>query len=121
MEHIKPINQKAKAMAKRSLKLSNESEKPSGDSAEPSGDVRAMAQLPLGCTLSFNPGWEAGGSGLVTGLCQPMQSDLYGCYDNCSWPVQVPDQITNYLNWNQKDGVTGSDWRKLDLIFPDIQ
>ena len=48
-----------------------------------------------------------------------MEADLYGCYDNCSWPAQVPDQITNFLDWNQKDGAPGSDWRKLDLIFPE--
>jgi hypothetical protein len=112
MKHIKPVNQRAKAIEKQSLKQT-------GDTPEPSGDVRAMQQLPLGCTLSFNPGWEAGASGLSTGLCRPMAADLYGCYDNCSWPVQVPDQITNFLDWNQKDGAPVNDWRKLDLIFPD--
>ena len=78
-----------------------------------------MQQLPLGCTLSFDPGWETGANGLVTGLCHPMEADLYGCYDNCSWPAQVPDQITNFLDWTLKDGTAGNDWRKLDLIFPE--
>jgi hypothetical protein len=113
MKHIKPVNLRAKTIERQSAKQQ-------GGPEEQTGDVRAMQQpLPLGCTLSFNPGWEAGTSGLVTGLCHPMEADLYGCYDNCSWPAQVPDQITNYLDWSQKDGAPGSDWRKLDLIFPE--
>jgi hypothetical protein len=112
MDHLKPLNQKAKLIEEQSSKqLAN--------GQEQSGDVRGMQQLPLGCTLSFDPGWETGANGLVTGLCHPMEADLYGCYDNCSWPAQVPDQITNFLDWTQKDGTAGNDWRKLDLIFPE--
>ena len=75
------------------------------------------SSLPLGCTLSFDPGWETGASGLVTGLCHPMEADLYGCYDNCSWPAQVPDQITNFLDWNQKDGTRGQRLAEIGSYF----
>jgi Quinohemoprotein amine dehydrogenase, gamma subunit len=113
MDHLKPLNRKAKLLVDQSKRQDSQ------DQGQPDGDVHAMQQLPLGCTLAFGPGWEAGENGLVTGLCHPMEADLYGCYDNCSWPAQVPDQITNFLDWKQKDGTAGNDWRKLDLIFPE--
>ena len=47
MDHIKPLNKRAKAIERQSLKQQ-------AGSDEPSADVRAMQQLPLGCTLSFD-------------------------------------------------------------------
>jgi len=55
----------------------------------------------------------------VSGLCQPVEADLYGCYDDCWWPAQVPDQLTNYLGWSDSCAAAERDWRKLDLIYPD--
>lgn len=113
MEHVKSLNKKAKAIEERYTS------KVAPANPSPEGDVRAMQQLPLGCTLHFGPGWEADGQGLVTGLCQPMQADLYGCTDDCAWPAQTPDQLTNFLEWSETDGLAESDWRKLSLIFPE--
>jgi hypothetical protein len=48
-----------------------------------------------------------------------MQADLYGCTDDCAWPAQTPDQLTNFLEWSETDGLAESDWRKLNLIFPE--
>ena len=113
MEHVKALNKKAKMIEEQRQSEAAQGKKP------PDADVRAMQQLPLGCTLIFGPGWEADGHGLVTGLCQPMQADLFGCYDDCDWPAQVPDQLTNFLEWSEKSGTPEREWRKLDLIFPE--
>ncbi len=113
MEHVKPLNKKARTIEEQNQARAGSQPMPS------QGDVRAMQQVPLGCSLIFDPGWEADGSGLMTGLCQPMEADLYGCYDDCWWPAQMPDQLTNYLEWADKCTATERDWRKLDLIFPE--
>ena len=81
--------------------------------------ISLEAQRAVGLYSQLRSGMGNGANGLVTGLCHPMEADLYGCYDNCSWPAQVPDQITNFLDWTLKDGTAGNDWRKLDLIFPE--
>ena len=113
MEHVKPLNKKAKKLAEPRREHA-----PAKPAPEP--DVRAMQQqTPLGCSLIFDPGWEADSAGLMTGLCQPMEADLYGCYDDCWWPAQAPDQLTNYLEWADKCAAAERDWRKLDLIFPE--
>lgn len=109
MKHIKPLNKKAKLMEEK------EAEQAAGKKAS----VRAMQNHPLGCSLVFDPGWETDASGSVTGLCQPVESDLYGCYDDCWWPAQVPDQLTNYLDWSDKCAAAERDWRNLDVIFPE--
>lgn len=104
MKHVKALNRKAR-MVERSA--------PNGD------DVRALqSPAPLGCSLIFDPGWETDAAGGVTGLCQPVEADLYGCYDDCWWPAQVPDQLTNYLGWSDSCASAERDWRKLDLIYP---
>lgn len=113
MDHIKPVNKKAKQIEDLRQK-----ERPQA-TIPPEADVHALQQLPLGCTLIFGPGWETDGKGLVTGLCHPMQSDLFGCYDDCHWPAQVPDQLTNALDWSDQCAAAERDWRKLDLIFPE--
>ncbi len=109
MKHIKPLNKKARLIEKK------EGEQTGSKNA----DVRAMQNQPLGCSLVFDPGWETDSAGSVTGLCQPVESDLYGCYDDCWWPAQVPDQLTNYLEWSDKCAAAERDWRNLDVIFPE--
>jgi len=104
MKHVRAVNRKARMMTRAV--------------AHDSGDVRAL-QNPLGCSLIFDPGWETDAAGGVTGLCQPVEADLYGCYDDCWWPAQVPDQLTNYLSWSDSCAAAERDWRKLDLIYPD--
>ncbi len=111
MKHLKPLNRKAKKMDATATK-----------SGPGKPDVRAMQQglqLPLGCALIFDPGWEADSSGQMTGLCQPMEADLYGCYDECWWPAQLPDQLTSFLEWSDKCASAERDWRKLDLVPTD--
>jgi hypothetical protein len=85
-------------------------------------DMHALQQSapqPLGCSLIFDPGWETDSTRSITGLCQPVESDLYGCYDECWWPAQSPDQLTQYLEWSDKCATAERDWRKLDLILPE--
>jgi hypothetical protein len=116
MKHLRPLNKKARRM---------ESASQAGATASKAGnkpDVRALQQapqLPLGCALIFDPGWEADSSGQMTGLCQPMEADLYGCYDECWWPAQLPDQLTSFLEWSDKCAAAERDWRKLDLVPTD--
>ncbi len=113
MKHLKPLNKKAKKMEAARTR--------SADQQTGNADVRALQQpqLPLGCSLIFDPGWEADGSGQMTGLCQPMEADLYGCYDECWWPAQLPDQLTSFLEWADKCAAAERDWRKLDLVPAD--
>ena len=103
MNHVRPLNRKAKMVEARQ---------------QQAADVRALS-MPLGCSLIFDPGWETDSAGGVTGLCQPVEADLYGCYDDCWWPAQVPDQLTNHLSWSDSCASAERDWRKLDLIYPD--
>jgi hypothetical protein len=109
MKHAKALNRKARMMEERDQAKSAEEKK---------ADVRAMQNLPLGCALIFDPGWETDATGGITGLCQPVEADLYGCYDDCWWPAQVPDQITNFLEWSDKCAAAERDWRKLDILDP---
>ena len=116
MKHLQPINKKARRMAAAQEKTTNAAPK-----AGSQPDVRALQapQLPLGCALIFDPGWETDSSGQMTGLCQPVESDLYGCYDECWWPAQLPDQLTSFLEWSDKCASAERDWRKLDIVPTD--
>jgi hypothetical protein len=105
MRHLQALNKKARIM--------EESEQGKA------GDVVAMQGSTLGCSLIFDPGWEVDASGGVTGLCQPVEADLYGCYDDCWWPAQVPDQLSNHLKWSDSCASAERDWRNLDLIYPE--
>ena len=42
---------------------------------------------PMGCSISFSPGWEVDAGGGTAGLCQPAERDIYDCYVTCFWPV----------------------------------
>ena len=102
---FKPLNPKADLLNK-SIKDGKEKE------------VVAMQSI-VGCTSTFDPGWEVDAFGGVAGLCQPMESDLYGCADPCWWPAQVPDTMHN-PNWSAKSSDSAKDWRKLTTVFPDM-
>lgn len=92
------------------------------------GDVRALQDsdsskagrvyYPLGCTLSFGPGWEVDVSGGTAGLCQPVERDLFDCYLGCAWPAQVPDHVTNNPTWTDKCSSAVNDWRNVDVVYP---
>ena len=73
---------------------------------------------PLGCTLTFNPGWEVDVSGGTAGLCAPVERDLFDCYLGCAWPAQVPDHVSNNPDWTSKCSSAANDWRDVDVIYP---
>lgn len=103
MDHLHPVNRKARRIAARAAGLS----------------ARAQsADVPLGCTSIFSPGWEVDATGGVHGLCQPIERDLYDCYHSCYWPGQVPDSLTNWPDWSESCGAAAADWQKIDLVFP---
>ncbi len=105
MKHLKPLNKSAKHL-EGAIESGNEEE------------VVAMQTI-AGCTTTLDPGWEVDAAGGVAGLCQPMESDLYGCTDPCWWPVQVPDTMNTQPDWDQNAPSASKDWRKLDSVFPD--
>ena len=105
MKHLKAINNKAQL-----LKQAAEEDKIE--------EVTAMGSV-AGCTATFDPGWEVDAFGGVASLCQPMESDLYGCSDPCWWPAQVPDMMNTYPDWDDKAASTKDDWRKLGTVFPE--
>jgi len=105
MKHLKPANAKARLFAE-AVEQGNEEE------------VVAMNAL-VGCTTTFDPGWEVDAFGGVAALCQPMEADLYGCTDPCWWPAQVPDTMSTYPKWNEAVAAPQFDWRKLQSYFPD--
>lgn len=104
MKHLKPVNNKAHTLTKAVA----------DDQVE---EVVAMQSI-AGCTATTDPGWEIDAFGGVTSLCQPMESDLYGCADPCWWPAQVPDTMNTYPNWNDNAASTLDDWRNLGTVFP---
>jgi hypothetical protein len=112
MKSLQPFNLKARKMEQTRI-------------AE-TGDVQALQDsakagrvyYPLGCTLSFNPGWEVDVSGGTAGLCQPVERDLFDCYLGCAWPAQVPDHVSNNPSWTNKCSASVNDWRTVDVVYP---
>jgi hypothetical protein len=108
LKHIRAVNKKARRI---------------DDMVSASkADVVALQQqrphVPMGCTLSFSPGWEVDSAGGTAGLCQPVERDIYDCYVTCFWPAQVPDHLNNYPDWASKCATATKDWRNLDLVNP---
>ena len=123
MRHLRAINQKA-ARVERAVAA------PPPD-ASPDGDIVALQEqgsgppqqpegphIPLGCSLVFQPGWEADRNGGTAGLCQPVERDLFDCHRGCFWPAHVPDQLNHTPDWTGKCAAAQKDWRNIDLIFP---
>ena len=108
MKHLRAVNKKARRIDEMVTSLN--------------ADVVALQQqrphVPMGCTLSFSPGWEVDSAGGTAGLCQPVERDIYDCYVTCFWPAQVPDHLNNYPDWASKCATATKDWRNLDLVFP---
>jgi len=113
MKHLKPLNKKAHridAIAAQTTITNDE-------------DVVALQQtqrphVPMGCTLSFSPGWEVDAGGGTAGLCQPVERDIYDCYVTCFWPVQVADHLNYSPDWAKNCGSATKDWRTLDVVYP---
>ena len=114
MNSFQPINRKARKMEESRV-------------AE-TGDVQALQDnatnvpgriyYPLGCALSFAPGWEVDVSGGTAGLSQPVERDLFDCYLGCAWPAQVPDHVSNNPDWTDKCATATNDWRNVDVVYP---
>jgi len=104
MKHLKPLNRKARKLEQ-------------AIDEEQQEEVRAM-QTVAGCTSVTDPGWEVDAFGGLSSLCQPMEADLYGCSDPCWWPVQVPDTMITYPEWDAEAPSAARDWRKLNAVFP---
>lgn len=107
MKHLKPLNKKA-------LRIEE-------TIASTEEDVIALQKpmhTPMGCSISFSPGWEVDAGGGTAGLCQPVERDIYDCYVTCFWPVQVPDHVNYSPDWASNCATATKDWRNLDLVFP---
>ena len=104
MKHLKALNKKAQLLT---------------DAAE-AGQVEEVVamQTVVGCAATTDPGWEVDMFGTVSGLCQPMEADLYGCSDPCWWPAQVPDTMNTYPDWTRDADSANKDWRNLDAVYP---
>ena len=115
MKHLKAINKKAR----RIDDLVNQSAAPvAEDVVALQNPIQTRPHVPMGCTLSFSPGWEVDSLGGTNALCQPVERDIYDCYVTCFWPAQVPDHLNNYPDWASKCASATKDWRNLDLVFP---
>lgn len=117
MKHLRAVNRKARRIA--------QSAAPQEAAVPNDQDVVALQEqaparphIPMGCSLSFSPGWEVDSAGGTAGLCQPVERDIYDCYNSCFWPAQVPDHVNNFPDWASKCAVATKDWRNLDLVFP---
>src|SRR6266481_1454602 len=115
MNSIRPINHKARALEQTRLAEQGEVE---ALQQGPAKNKHGRVEYALGCTLSFNPGWEVDVSGGTAGLCQPVERDLFDCYLGCAWPAQVPDHVSNNPDWTSKCSAAANDWRNVDVIYP---
>ena len=103
MKRLRPINAKARSL----------------NSPNAEGQVLEVNPMSVvGCTTTFDPGWEIDAFGGLASLCQPMEADLYGCTDPCWWPAQVPDTMNTYPNWDAGKPSAPADWRDLDAVYP---
>ncbi|MCP1470545.1 hypothetical protein J3E64_002233 [Sphingobium sp. OAS761] len=123
MKHLRAINKKARAIDEAVAQIEAAASPAAGADADMEEDVIALQQqprphVPMGCTLSFSPGWEVDAGGGTAGLCQPVERDIYDCYVTCFWPVQVPDHVNYSPDWASNCATATKDWRNLDLVFP---
>jgi Quinohemoprotein amine dehydrogenase, gamma subunit len=115
MKHLRPVNQKARRIDEYVTALQDDIVALQNPQ-QPVGPIRP--HIPMGCALSFSPGWEVDSAGGTAGLCQPVERDIYDCYVTCFWPAQVPDHMNNSPDWAKKCASATKDWRNLDLVFP---
>ncbi|MBV9507315.1 MAG: quinohemoprotein amine dehydrogenase subunit gamma [Acidobacteriia bacterium] len=125
MKYLRAANRKARRLVSDGQRTQAGTPAPISGTPSDAGDVIALQEqaparphIPMGCSLSFSPGWEVDSAGGTAGLCQPVERDIYDCYNSCFWPAQVPDHVNNYPDWASKCAVATKDWRNLDLVFP---
>src|SRR5947209_6557855 len=107
MKHLHPLNKKAQRIGGYIDSLNQDVIALQNQQTPP------RPHVPMGCTLLFFPGWETDGAGGTSGLCQPVERDIYDCYVACSWPAQVPDHTNNFPDWANKCAAATKDWRNL--------
>src|SRR3989442_9313833 len=90
MKHLRAVNKKARRIDEDVIALQN----PQQPAPRP--------HIPMGCSLSFSPGWEVDSAGGTAGLCQPVERDIYDCYVTCFWPAPGPHHLNNSPNWVDK-------------------
>jgi hypothetical protein len=118
MKHLRAVNRKARRIDDYVASLRPESTSARDVVALQNTPTQPRPHIPMGCSLSFSPGWEVDSAGGTAGLCQPVERDIYDCYVTCFWPAQVPDHLNNAPDWASKCASATKDWRNLDLVFP---
>lgn len=118
MRHLRPVNKKARRIDDLVVARNEDAGKEDVVGLQNPRPAQPRPHVPMGCALSFSPGWEVDSSGGTSGLCQPVERDIYDCYVTCFWPAQVPDHVNNSPDWASKCAVATKDWRNLDLVFP---
>lgn len=102
MKRLIPLNEKARSIAA-----------PNG-----SASATLMSNV-VGCTTTFDPGWELDAFGGLSSLCQPIEADLYGCTDPCWWPAQLADGLNTQPEWTDGKESALRNWRELQTLFPE--
>ena len=105
MKRLRPLNQKAHSLSSPAAE---------GQALE----VTPMSNL-VGCTTTYDTGWEIDAFGGLASLCQPMEADLYGCTDPCWWPAQLADNMNTDREWTEGKNSALRDWRELQTLFPE--
>ena len=104
MKRLTPLNEKARSLAA---------------AGAGTGDAALLMSNVVGCTTTFDPGWELDAFGGLASLCQPMEADLYGCTDPCWWPAQLADGLNTSPEWTDGKNSALRDWRELQTLFPE--
>ena len=105
MKRLIPLNDKARRLA-------------APDAGKTDSTATLMSNV-VGCTTTFDPGWELDAFGGLASLCQPMEADLYGCTDPCWWPAQLADSMNTSPGWTDGKDSAMRDWRELQTLFPE--
>jgi hypothetical protein len=101
MKRLAPLNEKARSLA------------------APETVSAATLMSIVGCTTTFDPGWELDAFGGLSSLCQPIEADLYGCTDPCWWPAQLADGLNTNPEWTDGKESALRNWRELQTLFPE--
>jgi hypothetical protein len=104
MKRLIPLNEKARSLA--------------APDAATNATATLMSNV-VGCTTTFDPGWELDAFGGLASLCQPMEADLYGCTDPCWWPAQLADGMNTSPEWSEGKESALRNWRELQTLFPE--
>jgi Quinohemoprotein amine dehydrogenase, gamma subunit len=113
MKHLRPLNKKAARIGDNIDRMAEDVV-----ALQNPAPAQQRPHVPMGCALSFSPGWEVDSSGGTAGLCQPVERDIYDCFVTCYWPAAVPDHLNNFPDWASKCAAATKDWKNLDLVFP---